>query len=33
MARAVSWSPDSKSLFAGVAEVDADIVIVEGLVT
>ena len=31
MARSVSWSPDSRRLYAAVAEVDADIVVVEGL--
>jgi hypothetical protein len=32
MARSVSWSPDSKRLYAALADVDADIVSVDGLV-
>jgi Tol biopolymer transport system component len=31
MARTVSWSPDSRRLYAAVADVDADIVMIEGL--
>jgi Tol biopolymer transport system component len=32
MARSVSWSPDSRCLYAAVAEVDADIVVMDGLI-
>ncbi len=32
MARAVSWAPDGRRLYAAVADVDADIVVVEGLI-
>ena len=32
MARSTSWSPDSRYLYAAVADVDADIVLVDGLV-
>ena len=31
IARRVSWAPDGKSLYAAVAETDADIVMLEGL--
>ena len=31
IARRVSWSPDSKYLYAAVADTDADIVLLEGL--
>ena len=31
IARAVSWSPDSRLLYAAVADVDADIVVLDGL--
>jgi Tol biopolymer transport system component len=31
IARRVSWSPDGKSLYAAVAETDADIVLLDGL--
>lgn len=32
LARKVSWSSDSRSIFAAVAEADADIVLLEGLI-
>jgi eukaryotic-like serine/threonine-protein kinase len=32
MARSTSWSPDSRFLYVAVADVDADIVMVEGLI-
>ena len=32
MVRRVSWSPDSKSIYAAVAETDADVVLLDGLV-
>jgi hypothetical protein len=31
IARRVSWSRDSKSLYAAVADVDADVVMMDGL--
>ena len=31
IARSISWSPDSKYLYAAVAETDADIVLLDGL--
>ena len=31
IARRVSWSPDSKYLYAAVADTDADIVLLDGL--
>ena len=31
IARRVSWSPDSKFLFAAVAETDADVILLDGL--
>jgi Tol biopolymer transport system component len=31
VARRVSWSPDGKALYAAVAETDADIVLLDGL--
>jgi hypothetical protein len=31
IARSVSWSRDSQSIYATVAEVDADIVLLEGI--
>jgi len=31
IARAVSWSPDSRRLYAAIADVDADIAVLEGL--
>jgi Tol biopolymer transport system component len=33
IARRVSWSPDSKYLYAAVADTDADIVLFDGLLT
>jgi hypothetical protein len=32
IARRVSWSPDSKFIYAAVAETDGDIVLLDGLV-
>jgi hypothetical protein len=32
IARQVSWSPDSASLYAAVAEINADIVLLDGLI-
>ena len=32
MARSTSWPPDGKHLYAAVADVDAEVVSVEGLV-
>ena len=31
IARRISWSPDSKYLYAAVADTDADIVLLDGL--
>jgi hypothetical protein len=31
IARRVSWAPDGRSLYAAVAETDADIVLLKGL--
>ena len=31
IARTVSWSSDSRSVYAAVAEMDADIVLLEGI--
>ena len=31
IARSVSWSSDSRSVYAAVAEMDADIVLLEGI--
>ena len=32
IARRVTWSPDGKSIYAAVAETDADVVVLDGLV-
>jgi Tol biopolymer transport system component len=32
IARRISWSPDGKYIYAAVAETDADIVLLDGLV-
>jgi hypothetical protein len=33
IARRVSWSPDGKYIYAAVADMDADIVLLDGLVS
>jgi hypothetical protein len=32
IARRVTWSPDGKAIYAAVAETDADVVVLDGLV-
>jgi hypothetical protein len=31
IARRVAWSPDGKSIYAPIAETDADVVVLDGL--
>jgi Tol biopolymer transport system component len=31
IARRISWSPDGKSIYAAVADIDADVVLIENL--
>ena len=32
IARSVSWSADSRSLYAAVAEIESDVVLLDGLI-
>ena len=32
IARSVSWSPDGRRIYAAVADVDADVVLIDGLI-
>ena len=32
IARRLSWSPDGQSLYAAVADLDADVVLLDGLI-